>query len=304
MIYDLLIIGAGPAGMTAAIYAKRANLKVAIFEGNVPGGQMVNTSEIENYPGFGNVGGADLALEMLNHSLALEIEYIFENVVEIKEDKVKVVITDSAEYQTKAVIIATGATPRKLGLEHEDMLASRGISWCAICDWPLYKGKDVVVVGGGNSAVEEANYLATLAKSVTVIQNLDRLTADKKTIDILLKKTNVKVYYNSLVKEFIVNEKFNLTKVLIEDNNGKKTYINTDGVFEYIGLKPMTVNFKNLEILNDYGYIKTDESMRTAKAGIYAVGDVREKEIRQIVTATNDGAIAVQNVLKYLETWV
>jgi thioredoxin reductase (NADPH) len=304
MIFDLVIIGAGPAGITAGIYAKRANLNVAVIEKGAPGGQMINTSEIENYPGFAKIGGADLALEMFNHGMSLGVQYIFDDVVELKDGKLKQIITKTNSYQAKAVIIATGASPRKLNLEHEEMLSSKGISWCAICDGPIYKGKDVVVVGGGNSAVEEASYLAAIVKSVTIIQNLKELTADKKAIEILLKKENVKIHYQSTVQEFLIDENNNLIGVKIKTGNAQFKTIKTDGVFEYIGLKPETAAFTGLRILNDYGYIPTDENMATKLAGIFAVGDVREKQIRQVVTATNDGAIAVQSVFKYLETWL
>lgn len=303
MIYDLLIIGAGPAGITAGIYAKRANLKVAVIENNAPGGQMLNTGEIENYPGFTKIAGSDLSLEMFNHGMAIDLEYIFDDVVNVVDGNIKEVVTKNETLKTKAVIIATGATPRKLGLEHEDMLASKCISWCAICDGPLYKDKRVVVVGGGNSAVEEAGYLATLATEVSVIQNLDKFTADQKSIDILLAKDNVTVYYNSVVKEFMINEDKRLDAVKIENDKKEETIIETDGVFEYIGLKPATEPFKDLNIVNDYGYIKTNECMQTPLKGVYAAGDVRVKNIRQISTAINDGAIAVQNVLRYLEEW-
>ena len=304
MIFDLVIIGVGPAGITAGIYAKRANLNVAVIEKGAPGGQMINTSEIENYPGFAKIGGADLALEMFNHGMSLGVQYIFDDVVELKDGKLKQIITKTNSYQAKAVIIATGASPRKLNLEHEEMLSSKGISWCAICDGPIYKGKDVVVVGGGNSAVEEASYLAAIVKSVTIIQNLKELTADKKAIEILLKKENVKIHYQSTVQEFLIDENNNLIGVKIKTGNAQFKTIKTDGVFEYIGLKPETAAFTGLRILNDYGYIPTDENMATKLAGIFAVGDVREKQIRQVVTATNDGAIAVQSVFKYLETWL
>ncbi|NLN50899.1 MAG: FAD-dependent oxidoreductase [Acholeplasmataceae bacterium] len=303
-MFDLVIIGAGPAGITAGIYAKRANLNVAVIEKGAPGGQMINTSEIENYPGFAKIGGADLALEMFNHGMSLGVQYIFDDVVELKDGKLKQIITKTNSYQAKAVIIATGASPRKLNLEHEEMLSSKGISWCAICDGPIYKGKDVVVVGGGNSAVEEASYLAAIVKSVTIIQNLKELTADKKAIEILLKKENVKIHYQSTVQEFLIDENNNLIGVKIKTGNAQFKTIKTDGVFEYIGLKPETAAFTGLRILNDYGYIPTDENMATKLAGIFAVGDVREKQIRQVVTATNDGAIAVQSVFKYLETWL
>lgn len=301
MIYDLLIIGAGPAGITAGIYAKRANLKVAIIENNAPGGQMVNTGEIENYPGFLKISGPDLAMEMFNHGVNLDVEFIFDDVVKVKNGTIKEIITNGQTLKTKAIIIATGATPRKLGLKHEEQLSSRGISWCAICDGPFYRGKDVVVVGGGNSAVEEANYLATITNSITIVQNLNQFTADKKAIDLLMSKDNVKVYFNSLLKEFIINDKGNLEAVKIEDPSGNETIIKTDGVFEYIGLKPATESFKDLNITDQHGYIETNENMETTVKGIYAAGDVRNKDIRQISTAINDGAIAAQRVLKYLE---
>ncbi len=302
-MYDLIIIGAGPAGITAGIYAKRANLKCMVIEKGAPGGQMINTLEVENYTGFNKIGGADLALEMFNHGLALGVEYVFDEVIEVISQKANKVVTANNTYETKAIIIATGATPRKLGLKNEDALISRGISFCAICDGPIYKNKDVVVVGGGNSAVEEASYLASLAKSVTVVQNLKNFTADKKAIDILLSKENVNVYYESLITEFVINDENQLIGVKINRQNKSELTIKTDGVFEYIGLKPETKIFKNLNILNEYGYVLTNPKMETSIKGIYAVGDVRDKEIRQILTAANDGVIAVQNILKYLETW-
>lgn len=302
-MYDLVIIGAGPAGITAGIYAQRANLKVCVIEKGAPGGQMVNTNEIENYPGYTKLAGADLALEMFNHGLSLGLEYKFQEVINIKDGHIKEIITTTETIQTKAVIIATGANPRRLGLEHEDMLASNGISWCAICDGPIYKGEDVVVVGGGNSAVEEASYLSTLANSVTLVQNLETLTADQKAQDILLKQPNVKVHYSSVVKEFLLTDDQKLTGVKILKDDKEEVIIPCKGVFEYVGLKPSTEPFINLGILNSYGYIDTNEHMETKIKGIFAAGDVRSKHIRQVVTATSDGAIAAQNVLKYLETW-
>lgn len=302
-MYDLIIIGSGPAGMTAGIYAKRANLKVAVIEGDAPGGQLVSTGEIENYTGFTKLAGVDLAMEMFNHGMSLGVEYIFAKVLKVNDGHLKEVVLNDRTIKTKAVLIATGAKPRKLGLENEEFLSGKNISWCAICDGPLYKNRDVVVVGGGNSAVEEASYLATLANTVTVVQNLDKLTADKKAIDILFKHDNVKVFYNSLVNAFLLNDDKSFKGVEIINKDKVKIIIEADGVFEYVGLIPSTESFKDLNILNDFGYIPTNEKMETNLKGIYAAGDVREKQIRQVVTATSDGAIAVQNVLKYLEVW-
>jgi thioredoxin reductase (NADPH) len=302
MIYDVLIIGAGPAGITAAIYAKRANLKVAMFEKDTPGGQLSKYNEIENYTGAKKVAGYELATMMIDHAYELDIEVIYDEVLEVKlEGNLKKLITPNQTYETKTVIIASGNVPRRLGVENEDKLAMNGISWCAICDGPLYKERKVVVIGGGNSAVEEASYLATLATHVTLVQNLDFLTADKKAQDILLKHQNVDIYYGSTVNKFLMNDQ-GLTGVEIKTKDGVKT-IDAEGVFEYVGLIPVTDFVKDLGITNQWGYIIANEKMETEVPGIYAAGDVIVKQIRQVVTAAADGAIAAQNALKYIETW-
>jgi thioredoxin reductase (NADPH) len=302
-MYDVLIIGTGPAGITAGIYAKRANLKVAMFEKDTPGGQLSKYNEIENYTGYKKMAGYELATAMIDHAYDLGVEVIYDEVVKVELDgNIKKVITPSETYETKVVIIATGNVPRRLGVENEDELAMNGISWCAICDGPLYKDRKVIVIGGGNSAVEEASYLATLATHVTVVQNLDMLTADPKAQDILLKMKNVDIYYGSVVKKFLKDDK-GLTGAIILDKEGKETTILADGVFEYVGLIPVTDFVKDLGVTNKYGYIEANEKMETAVPGIYGAGDVIVKQIRQVVTATADGAIAVQNALRYLETW-
>lgn len=304
MLYDVLIIGAGPAGMTAGIYAKRANLKVAMIEKYVPGGQIVDTAEIENYTGFQKMTGYELATSMLNHTESIGVELLYDEVVEvIDEGRIKKVVTPNETYETKVVILATGAVPRRLGVENEDALANKGISWCAICDGPMYKGKDLIVVGGGNSGVEEAAYLATLANKVTVIQDLDKLTADKKAQEILFSKENVDFRYNSKVNKFLMTDDFNMKGVEITKKDGSTEEILADGVFEYVGLIPVTNMVEKLGITNKFGNVLTNEKMETKVKGIYSAGDVNEKEIRQVVTATSDGAIAVQSALKYLETW-
>jgi len=302
-MYDVLIIGTGPAGITAGIYAKRANLKVAMFEKDTPGGQLSKYNEIENYTGAKKVAGYELATMMIDHAYDLDVEVLYEEVTKVELDgKVKKVITPNKTYETKAVIIATGNVPRRLGVENEDALAMNGISWCAICDGPLYKDRKVVVVGGGNSAVEEASYLATLASHVTVVQNLAELTADPKAQDILLKQKNVDIHYSTLVEKFEMDDK-GLTGVVIKDEKGNLQTIKADGVFEYVGLIPVTDMVKDLGVTNKYGYVETNEKMETKVPGIFGAGDVIVKQIRQVVTATADGAIAVQNCLKYLETW-
>lgn len=303
MLYDLLIIGAGPAGITAGIYAQRANLKVAMFEKGAPGGQLVNTNEIENYTGSKKMAGYELATMMIDHAYDIGVEVIYEEITKVELDgNVKKVFTDNQTYETKAIIVASGTVPRRLGVENEDQFAMNGISWCAICDGPLYKGKKVIVVGGGNSAVEEASYLASFTTHVTVVQNLEDLTADKKSQDILRKFKNVDFRYSSLVKKFLGDEK-GLTGAIITDKDGNEEKIEADGVFEYVGLIPVTEMVKDLGITNDYGYIVANEKMETKVPGVYAAGDVIVKQIRQVVTATGDGAVAAQNALKYIESW-
>lgn len=303
MLYDVLIIGAGPAGITAAIYAKRANLKVAMFEKDTPGGQLSKYNEIENYTGAKKVAGYELATMMIDHAYDLDIEVIYDEVTKVELDgNVKKLITPNQTYETKALIIATGNVPRRLGVENEDELAMNGISWCAICDGPLYKDRKVVVIGGGNSAVEEASYLATLATHVTVVQNLSDLTADMKAQDILRSMKNVDIKYSSVVSKFLKDDK-GLTGVVIKSEDGKEETITADGVFEYVGLIPVTDMVKDLGVTNQYGYIEVNEKMQTKVDGVYAAGDVIVKQIRQVVTAAADGAIAAQNVLRYLETW-
>lgn len=302
-MYDLVIIGAGPAGLTAAIYAQRANLKTIMIEKSAPGGQIVNTGEIENYTGFTKLSGGDLALNMFNHAMALGVEYGYGDVRSVVKDKGLFTITSDQEtYTAKAVIVASGMIQRKLGLENEERLSSNGISWCAICDGPIYKGEDVVVIGGGNSAVEESSYLATLVNHLTIVQNLPQFTADKKAIAHLNKLSNVTPYFNSVVTQFIVeNEKLAGVEITNTVTQEKKI-IPCKGVFEYIGWNPNTYMLKGLNITNAWGYIEANEKMETAIPGLFAAGDVRVKQIRQVVTATSDGAIAVQNALKYLES--
>lgn len=301
-MYDILIIGAGPAGMTAGIYAKRANLKVAMFEKYIPGGQIVNTNEIENYTGFPKMRGFELATNMLKHTEEIGVELIYDEVIEIKDlGKTKQIITPDAVYETKVVIIATGTVPRKLEVENEEQLSSNGISWCAICDGPMYKDKDIIVIGGGNSAVEEAAYLATLGRNVVVIQDMPHLTADEKAQDILRSRENVTFRFSSKVTKFLVDDKGKMQGVKIVDKEGNEEEIYGDGAFEYIGLIPVTKFASSLGISNKFGYIEANEKMETKIPGIYSAGDVNVKQIRQVVTATADGAIAVQNALKYLD---
>lgn len=300
--YDLVIIGAGPAGMTAAIYGARANLSVLLLEKLAPGGQIINTHEIQNYTGVGTINGAELAYKMFEHTQELQVAFDYGTVKAIVvEDGIKKITCEEEDkvIEAKTVIVATGTVPRRLNVENEDRFAGENISWCAICDGAYYRDKDVVVIGGGNSAVEEAIYLAGLAKSVKVVTLFD-LTADPVSNDKLRSFENVEIYPYHTVEAFLGESK--LSGVRIQSTETKEAQeITCDGVFEYIGLKPSTTALKGLGILNDYGYVVVNEHMETSVAGIYGAGDVVTKDLRQVVTACSDGAIAAQRASKYVE---
>ncbi|MEG6522325.1 NAD(P)/FAD-dependent oxidoreductase [Desulfotomaculum sp. 1211_IL3151] len=300
-LYDVAIIGAGPAGMTAAIYAARANLQVLLLDKLAPGGQIVNTFEIQNYTGMGTINGAELAIKMFEHTLELGVNFDYGTVTEIQsEGHVKKLLCEEGHlFEAKAVIIATGTKPRMLGVPGELNFAGTTISWCAICDGPHYRNKKVIVIGGGNSAVEEAIYLAGLAEEVTIVTLFD-LTADPLACEKLRSLPNVKIYEYYDILEFIGEDKFAGLKAKSTKTDEEITVL-ADGAFEYIGLKPTAEAFKDLGILNDYGYIEADACMATKVPGIYGAGDIISKHLRQVITACSDGAIAAQSVAKYIE---
>lgn len=302
-IYDVAIIGCGPAGMTAAIYAARAGLNVLMLDKGAPGGQMINTYEVENYTGFDKISGPDLSMKMFDHTQKLAVNYEYGNVVGLEvESEVKVVKTDDEDYHAKAVIIATGTLNRRLGAKGEENLAGRGISWCAICDGAFFREKAVIVVGGGNSALEEALYLAGIAKKVTVVHRRQGFRADKIVQERAQKHEKIQFELDAVIESFNeVNGKLGSVTIKNAITNEKKEII-CDGAFIYIGQDPVTSMFKEDIKLNPQGYIIVNERMETNIKGVYAAGDVTEKELRQIITATNDGAIAAQNAVKYLET--
>lgn len=302
-IYDVAIIGCGPAGMTAAIYAARAGLNVLMLDKGAPGGQMINTYEVENYTGFDKISGPDLSMKMFDHTQKLAVNYEYGNVVGLEvESEVKVVKTDDEDYLAKAVIIATGTLNRRLGAKGEENLAGRGISWCAICDGAFFREKAVIVVGGGNSALEEALYLAGIAKKVTVVHRRQGFRADKIVQERAQKHEKIQFELDAVIESFNeVNGKLGSVTIKNAITNEKKEII-CDGAFIYIGQDPVTSMFKEDIKLNPQGYIIVNERMETNIKGVYAAGDVTEKELRQIITATNDGAIAAQNAVKYLET--
>ena len=301
--YDLIVVGAGPAGMTAAIYGVRANLSVLMLDKLSPGGQIVNTNEIENYTGSGAIEGAALAISMFEHTQELGVEFDYKTVTSIKDNgdyKTITCLEDGAVFEAHSVILATGTKPRRLGIPGEDNFAGSGISWCAICDGAQYRDKDVVVIGGGNSAVEESIYLAGMVKSLTVVTMFD-LTADPKVCDRLRTMDNVTVYPYQDILEFTGNGKLCGVSFKSTKDDATERHVNCDGVFEYIGLKASCEAFEELGITDDFGCIKVDDEMRTSIPGIFGAGDINAKKLRQIVTACSDGAIAANSASKYLE---
>ncbi|HLU23022.1 thioredoxin-disulfide reductase [Lederbergia graminis] len=301
-IYDVIIIGAGPAGMTAAVYTSRADLSTLMIERGIPGGQMANTEDIENYPGFDNILGPDLSTKMFEHAKKFGAEYAYGDIKEvINGEEYKIVKAGNKEYKTRAIIITTGAEYRKLGVPGESELGGRGVSYCAVCDGAFFKGKDLVVVGGGDSAVEEGTFLTRFANKVTIVHRRDELRAQKILQDRAFANEKVDFIWNHTVKE-INGENGKVGSVtLVSTENGEEKEFKTDGVFVYIGMDPLTAPFENLGITNEAGYIETNEVMETKIPGIFAAGDVREKLLRQIVTATGDGSIAAQSAQLYVE---
>ena len=299
-MFDVIIIGAGPAGLTSSIYLARSGKKSLVLEAKSYGGQIINTLDIENYPGLNHVSGFDLATNMYNQAKELGATIKFEKVVNIKNTiKEKIVITrEGNEYKSKAIILATGNEKRKLNLDNEEKLTGRGISYCATCDGAFYKNKKVLVNGGGNTAIEDALYLSNIASKVYVVHRRDTFRADMKTINLLKEKDNVEFIYNSVITKINGNEKLESVEITDKDNN--KKIINIDGLFIAIGAIPENENFKNVVNLDNSGYIITNEDCHTSTLGIFAAGDTRCKELRQLVTATNDGAIAANEAIKYI----
>lgn len=300
-VYDVIIVGAGPAGMTAAVYTSRANMSTLLMERGQPGGQMANTEDIENYPGFDHILGPDLSVKMFEHAQKFGAQYAYGNVTRIEDgDPYKKVIAGDKVYQAKAVIVATGTKYRKLNVPGEDKLTGRGVSWCAVCDGAFFKDRQLVVVGGGDSAVEEAGFLTKFASKVTVIHRRDQLRAQPILQQRAFDNPKIDFIWNHTVEEILGDDK--VTGVRIKNTQtGEERDFPCDGVFIYIGMDPISDMVKDLGILNENGYIVTDEQMRTKVEGIFAAGDVREKTLRQIVTATGDGSVAAMSAQHYVE---
>lgn len=301
MMYDTMIIGAGPAGMTAALYAARSNLKVALLERGIYGGQMNNTAEIENYPGYARISGPELAEKMFEPLENLGVEHLFGQVEKIEDNgDFKKIITEDEAFETKTVILASGANHRHLGVPGEEEYNSRGVSYCAVCDGAFFRDEDLLVVGGGDSAVEEAIFLTRFAKSVTIVHRRDQLRAQKLLQERAFANEKISFIWDSVVKE-IKGDDRRVTSVVFENvKTGQISESDFGGVFVYVGLDPVSDFVKDLGICDEAGWIVTDQHMKTAIAGIYAIGDVRQKDLRQITTAVGDGAIAGQEVYKYI----
>ncbi|PEA52797.1 thioredoxin-disulfide reductase [Bacillus pseudomycoides] len=301
-IYDVIIIGAGPAGMTAAVYTSRSNLSTLMLERGIPGGQMANTEEVENYPGYDHILGPDLSNKMFEHAKKFGAEYAYGDVKQIVDGKeYKTVIAGKKEYKARAIIVASGAEYKKIGVPGEKELGGRGVSYCAVCDGAFFKGKELVVVGGGDSAVEEGVYLTRFATKVTIVHRRDQLRAQKILQDRAFQNEKVDFIWNHTVKE--INEANGKvgSVTLVDVNSGEEQEFKAEGVFVYVGMLPLSKPFVELGITNENGYIETNERMETKVPGIFAAGDIREKMLRQIVTATGDGSIAAQSAQHYVE---
>ena len=297
-MYDIIIIGAGVAGLTAAIYGRRSSKSVLVLEAESYGGQIINTLDIENYPAAPHISGYDLSTTILNQAKELGAEIVFDKVIDINIEKE--VITPKKTYKGKTIIIATGSVSKNLGLDNEKDLIGKGVSYCATCDGNFYKNKVVAVVGGGNTALEDALYLTDIVKKVYLIHRRDEFRGSDKTLKLLNKKDNIEFVYNSNVTKLIAKDK--LESIEVTNNDNEKKEIKVDGLFVAIGRTPENNNLSKIIELDDSGYIKASEDCKTNVDGIFVAGDVRTKEVRQLVTATADGAVAAVGAIKYINS--
>lgn len=301
-VYDLIIVGGGPCGLTASVYAGRSNMNALLIEEFACGGQILNTYEIKNYPGFENISGPELAQKMENQAKKLGVEIKYEKVLDFDlESEIKVVKTQRNQYFAKTIILSLGASPRKLGLEKEKELTGRGVSYCAICDGGFFKNKTVAVVGGGNSAMEDAPYLTNLASKTYLINRTEKYRAMASLVENvknLQSQGKIEVLENTIVTRLVGENKLEAIEVNNVLTNETKT-ISIDGLFVEIGRVPNTDMLKGKLDLDDYGYIITDQNLMTSVAGVFAGGDVIKKTLRQIVTAGSDGAVCATNALNF-----
>lgn len=299
-MHDVIIIGCGPAGMSSALYLLRAGKKVTIFESDNYGGQMNYTTRVENYPGFERILGRDLAEKMYNQIIALGANIINEEVINVEIGSSIKVITNSNIYDTRTIIVATGVRNRLLGLEKEEELTGNGVCYCALCDGAFYKGDEVAIIGGGNTAMEDSLYLAEICPKVTIIHRKDHFRAEQALIDEVLNKKNIEIIYNSEVKE-LLSEDDELSGIIISNRNTLETKkIDLKAIFVAIGQVPKNDMFNNILDLDDYGYLSSIDG-KTKIDNVFVAGDCRSKKIRQITTAVADGTIAAMNVLDYLK---
>ena len=287
-MYDIIIIGAGPAGLTSALYALRANKKVLVLESKTYGGQILKASVVENYPAIKSITGFEYATSLYNQVMDLGLEYKNETVTHISEEKE--VTTDKGKYQANAIIIATGSENRNLNIPNEKEFIGKGVSYCATCDGNFYKDKTVAVNGGGNTALEDALYLSNIAKKVYLIHRRETFRGEVKYIEELKKKDNIEFILNKTISK--INGKDNLESITIIDNNNNEEEINIDGLFIAIGQEPKNQIFTNVVDINEKGYIISEDGVHTKTKGIYVAGDAREKILRQLTTAVSDGSIA------------
>ena len=298
-MYDIIIIGGGPAGLTAALYAKRANKSVLVIEKATFGGQITYSPKVENIPGFLSLSGNEFAEKLIEQVLEQGAEVEMAEVTGITKSETFTVHTDGGDFDGKTVIIATGAKHRMLGLEREEQFVGEGISFCAVCDGAFYEGKTVAVIGGGNSALQEAILLSDLAKKVYVVQNLDTLTGEQKLQEQLSAKGNVEIILGTVVKELLGDSE--LVGIKVENTDGVSRTLDIDGMFVAIGLVPQNEPFAEHITLNNWGYVDADETCKTTCDGIFVAGDCRSKRIRQVATAAADGAIAALAACDYID---
>ena len=297
-MYDIIIVGAGPAGLTAALYARRAGHSVLVLEGGVPGGQAVTTPHVENWPGTLSISGPDFAMGLYQQCMDLGAEIQFAAVTGFQDQgDVKVVLAGEERFQGRALILANGVQRRKLGVPGEERLGGRGVSYCATCDGSFFKGKDVAVVGGGNTAVEDAVYLASSCPTVWLIHRRDRLTAQKYLVDGLRDKPNVKLLMEHKVLEIQGEQQVETVRLMGPEH---QRILHVSAVFAAVGLIPDNARFSPPLALNEYGYLQAGEDCATNVPGVFAAGDTRSKELRQLVTAAADGAMAASKAGQYL----